>query len=1590
MINNIHSNAFNYGSFMSTGVDLRTGQYTVNIDLVTLKPYNLENPTERVLSISYSALRNSNSGFGIGWQLSRTYLDFRNNQFHTIDGESYSFVAAPVIGGEMVFRDRKLLNFRVRRINNNTYEYTHKDGIIETLLQEPTSSLALTSSLAFENGETFDFVYGHRISGERFLTSITHRQTRIIQLTLVYNGLNCINFSYPVDDGVIAAVRLVYNNNLLTTLSLPFNQATGIPQNYPQYQMTYQSLATGYRVITELRKPTGAREMITHNAQGLRATTSLWVPAVTSHRTIPGNGQPDMLKQYQYSPVNNFLGFNSTKTNFQEGIDNLYLIRTPYDYWGRETHIQNNQNLMIVEEHFNRFHLMTREIITRGNSRTTRTITYNEQPGNIIFENQPANLQLPSRSVVRYEEISSGQFREEVEETQTDDSGNALFSRDSRGISKRYTFYPREGVSGSCPPDPLGFTRFIREIRINPPGDITPVVPDKITEYTYRTHPNILNNGSNYVVKASERMNSAARVEYEYQNTLTDVRVHGLLSLETYTMNNLVTRKRFEHRFLQELLVTDITTTGFDNAVLQSTSSKSWHTGKILEYTDTVGVRKGYRFNIWGQLAAEIFYSNEGEIRRLCDYTFPVGNESAVIETVTESSGVRERTIYDGLGRVNRIEKQDDDAVLNPNENYNGTFRTVQEKTYNTLNELATETEMDWYWTGEGSNTRQATPSRLVKTYTYDGWGNISRVQSSSGMIWVEDHNEITNTIVSGIENQARLRSRLNRFGEIESMELLRRDGTVYSTRRAAYDGFGRKISETDALNNTIRYTYDSFDRIVTKILPDDTVQQLDYAPFSHEENVSSIRVNNTLFGQLQYDGVGRVIQETSGGRIKRYGYQGGSLSPDQITQPDSIIINAQYNHLLGDAPTRVETPNSEDNYEYNNRMAELTRAHNLQFESTMEHFPSGYKSREQFRAGTNIRNSTYRYSTRGELQFSTDYYGNSEACTYDQFGRLATSTKNGVRAEFHYWGTINKVRSIIYSGTGIQITVDIAYDEFTREMRRTTTTGGVTRVLHLEYNVNDKVSRKRFLQNNVVLSDETYAYDINSRLSEWRFDNGSNRPHDSSGRALFRQIYTNDQWGNIATLRNHYASTHEDIVYRFSSTDPTQLISITNGSNVIQLQYDNAGRLTRDEQGRRLVYNAKGRLIRLENSGGQTICEYQYDAMDNLVAQIVPGGNRRDRYYMHDILSNLQDGNEVISYINSQENPFSSHQSEIPVGQHSSTSGITLYESDQNNTILAVNPGQNTLFSYTPYGFRSLISTLPGFTGAVMDPITGWYFFGNGYRVYNPVLMRFHTPDDLSPFGRGGINPYTYCDGDPVNSIDPSGHMSLENIGYLIISLLTLAAMLFATGIFAKIGAIFKGKAIALKAVKAAKIAAKAVKATKVGTVAKKAFTGISAASEVLNISAIIADETGDDTAARGLLYASGALGLLSGLPAVTSAARPAKAVSRITFKLKHVQRAFPVIMSSIDTAAYINTVISLEASDDDTADATNRIALGLTFVSFMAGTGIPAIIGGGRSLRSMLSSRNITRNAIAEVGGRNMTGFFGIFAEFTEITRL
>lgn len=57
----------------------------------------------------------------------------------------------------------------------------------------------------------------------------------------------------------------------------------------------------------------------------------------------------------------------------------------------------------------------------------------------------------------------------------------------------------------------------------------------------------------------------------------------------------------------------------------------------------------------------------------------------------------------------------------------------------------------------------------------------------------------------------------------------------------------------------------------------------------------------------------------------------------------------------------------------------------------------------------------------------------------------------------------------------------------------------------------------------------------------------------------------------------------------------------------------------------------------------------------------------------------------------------------------------------------------------------------------------THLYLLGQGHRGFSTEIGRFIAPDNAgSPFGRGGINTFTYCLNDPMNRKDETGMWSI------------------------------------------------------------------------------------------------------------------------------------------------------------------------------------------------------------------------------------
>ncbi|MGN2439084.1 RHS repeat-associated core domain-containing protein [Pseudomonas syringae] len=176
-----------------------------------------------------------------------------------------------------------------------------------------------------------------------------------------------------------------------------------------------------------------------------------------------------------------------------------------------------------------------------------------------------------------------------------------------------------------------------------------------------------------------------------------------------------------------------------------------------------------------------------------------------------------------------------------------------------------------------------------------------------------------------------------------------------------------------------------------------------------------------------------------------------------------------------------------------------------------------------------------------------------------------------------------------------------------------------------------------------------------------------------------------------------------------------------------------------------------------MASSNQAVLCRYSYDPLDRLASSSPVGQADLQRFYQQ---------NRLATEIQGALRRTVFQHDDLLLAQQRRVEGVietTLLATDQQRSVLQlVDKAGAEPIAYSPYGHHpaeSGLTSLLGFNGERRDPVTGHYLLGNGYRAYNPVLMRFNSPDSLSPFGEGGLNAYGYVGGDPVGFGDPTGH---------------------------------------------------------------------------------------------------------------------------------------------------------------------------------------------------------------------------------------
>ncbi|WP_164721180.1 RHS repeat-associated core domain-containing protein [Burkholderia stagnalis] len=1382
----VHSNAFNFLSFVDAGVDPRTGFYTFSIALPNVMANDLTGPA-LPLSLAFNPLQTDDRGVGIGWSLRVSHYDRIAKQLRLSTGETYRAVDT---GPRIVVEDQKLQNFRVDKIDGDL-RIVYKNGVTERLSNAGAHDVYLPSAIHSPEGRALSLRYT-MFRGHRLLSEVRDDSRRLLALERT-DTQAAITLLPDAPDA--ATFTLVLRNDRVTEIRLPVD-------NRASWRLQYETLGD-LTLISQVESPTGGVETVRYQAQGheLPAGAPLrYLPYAIEHVRMPRADQPRLRSLYRYTR-NNFMGYGAPGLVWKDGEDNLYKVLDDYRYGSDETHVTSEgdatEAVRVVHRTFNRFHLLvSEETNQRGHVALQRT-EYDEKPGRPFSEQSP-QCQLPLRATKSwYLSAAPGTAREEVVTTRFDDWGNLLEQVDAAGTVEQYDYYPAEGDTG-CPPDPLGFVRFVRTKRVTPaPGPVA--APTVATRYTYAALPSLQPDGPSHVVVADETLSEVTdhasrdlqHIARTWLDTPTDALLHGRVATETKTLGGIATRTAYVYALQDDALCTTTTVTGFDGTTRTSSAWRALATGQNVRVEDESGVTIRYAYDALGRVLAETTApGTEYEATRRHTYGLAATADDPVYASVTDALGVTTRTAYDGLNRVVRIDTADVDHADEP-------MRTTYRARYDALGQLVEETQTDWL-DGE--------PLALVSRHRYDDWGERNGTTRPDGVDAYRVQDPIRRTETEWLADGAGTRTgrtvtTRNAFDKPVSIERFDTRDAAAGVTVNEYDGLGRCVRRTDPAGNVSTFAYDAFGRMTRNVLPDGVAIEHAYA--AHDSDALPIRIGvadsgggrTIVAGEQAFDGLGRLARRTVGGRVRVFAYEGSHTQPNHEITPSGASIRYAYTPSLTRQPIRRSVADLDDDYTYHPVHAQLVRARSAATDDEygLDYLRSGQLLSEHWREDGDAHHASRAASLEGRPLRYTDRFGDTQTNGYDVASRLTRVQGAALDASLQYDG-FGRLRQCTTrdADSGRTLTVTLAYDDFGRETeRRIVQDGAPPVVIAQTHTPADKLARRTLSAGDTIVRDETHEYDARGRLVAYRCT-GTQLPNDPYGHAIASQQYTFDSLDNLNVVTTEFGDGTRNVT-RFSygnETDPTQLTRVTHSHAdyppTLELRYDADGNLV-DDGSRTYQYDPLGRLTRIAGAVRSLSAQYRYDALDRLVAiRRSDGVTVRRTYRDARLVSELRDG-ERIGYLRADERLLAHRRD----GTQAQT---VLYGIDQQQSVLlAVSGGEHRDLAYTPYGYRATdtdMPGLPGFNGEPLDPLTGGYLLGNGHRLYDPVLMRFHRPDTLSPFDGGGLNPYAYCLGDPINRIDPTGQLSWQAILGIVLGAVVIALTVVSLGAGAAIAA--------------------------------------------------------------------------------------------------------------------------------------------------------------------------------------------------------
>lgn len=907
---------------------------------------------------------------------------------------------------------------------------------------------------------------------------------------------------------------------------------------------------------------------------------------------------------------------------------------------------------------------------------------------------------------------------------------------------------------------------------------------------------------------------------HTYQNKPENPRLHGRPEKQELSINGHTSTTRWHYELIKDpagkptWLQSKQTFSASCGTVEASLIAvHSIHSGQLVQEEDFNGVVTRHRYDALNRILEQTISPDDPTYKATRTYAYPSLTENGrtrSCEEVTDVKGVLSRIVYDGQNRPLREERED-------------TFkrcRKVSETRYDSVGRLVGETFYD-YPPETPETLVELEPDVIMSyVYAYDGWGNRSETTGPDQVKYMteispfgEGGDIVTQWTVSSDQPTLRQNvrvSQLNVFNkpqyqyrQIEqpgdSQDQADTDPIQLDRTDYLYDGAGRCIKQTLSLDQgtpqaktrVSEYVYDIWGRMTETVRPDRSTLTRKFAPHSLNELTTLLQVtprgseDAETVCKRTFDGLDRLLKLTVGPRIDEYRYQAGTqlvkkrisytLAEDGKSSPRRVF-EYKYQPQLSQQPTQLTSSiedeaevsgNLQANFTYYPDSADINSASNSNGARVYGYTDQGYLSNEIWKVGDKEQYSTeYHHSLQGRLRYRK-HSDSALACeyTYDGQGRVTDITQGALHSKLDYnsEGLLYSTRTTDGANDGRYVLTTQTYDAFGRERQRTLSAdGNEEQVLTLTWLDNDMLHTRTLVRGGKEVRKETFTYDEFDRLVEHDCQ-GEALPRNAKGRAISNQVFRFDNLDNLTRCQTSFADGNSDRAdFTYAADGSFQLQKVTHrlledypGEQTFS--YDDHGNMLNDEQGRALQYDSLGRLQRVIDADGETTVEYLYDGHDQLVASLYAGTRQIDRRYLGHHLDSTLENDVLTQYLYGGSRALGTQQA----GDASATqllltdlSGSVISECDNDGTRHA---------DYSAYGERPVdngMRSLLAFNGEAREEALGWYLLGCGYRAYNPGLMRFHSPDSLSPEA-AGINPYVYALGNPVNWRDPTGHRS-------------------------------------------------------------------------------------------------------------------------------------------------------------------------------------------------------------------------------------